>query len=209
MPSNSNGALGASPGARRWSCPLEETFQRVKIERERVAGITEKFLEESFSSLLAEADRQILEAEDDVVRGISGSQGRLRQAELAKEAHRQRRDERVEIARRSGLVSRGQISLLGSVVVLPAVVEEHEEPYDADPSGLSKAEIEAIAIGEATRYEEARGATWESTEKDGCGFDLRSVSASDRRCIEVKGRAQGRPGRADLARVPEGTRAEG
>ena len=119
MPSNSNGPLGASPGARRWSCPLEETFQRVKIERERVAGITEKFLEESFSSLLAEADRQILEAEDGVVRGISGSQGRLRQAELAKGAHRQRRDERVEIARRSGLVSRGQISLLGSVVGSP------------------------------------------------------------------------------------------
>lgn len=171
---------------------FEETFQQVKSERERIAGVTERFLEESFSALLAEADRQILGAEDEGDRGVPGAQGRVRQAELAKEAHRQRRDERVAIARRSGLVNRGQISLLGSVVVLPAGAEAHEEdeePHEADPSGLSNAEIEAIAMGEATRYETARGARWESTEKDGCGFDLRSVSVSDRRCIEVKGRA--------------------
>jgi superfamily II DNA or RNA helicase len=169
---------------------FEERFQQVKTERERVAGITEKFLEESFAALLAEADRQILEAEEDVDRGISGAQGRVRQAELAKEAHRQRRDERVAIARRSGLVNRGQVSLLGSVMVIPPGVEQPATTDEADPSGLSNAEIEAIAIGEATRYEESRGAKWESTEKDGCGFDLRSVSPTDRRCIEVKGRAR-------------------
>ena len=48
----------------------------MKAERERVADITERFLEESFTALLAEADRQILEAEEDVDRGIAGAQGR-------------------------------------------------------------------------------------------------------------------------------------
>jgi superfamily II DNA or RNA helicase len=167
---------------------FEERFQQVKIERERVAGITERFLEESFTALLAEADRQILEADEDVDSGISGAQGRVRQAELAKEAHRQRRDDRVAIARRSGLVNRGPISILGSIMVVPSAVGDRPDSGDGQPAGHSNAEIEAIAIGEATRYEEARGATWESTEKEGCGFDLRSIRGTERRCIEVKGR---------------------
>lgn len=168
---------------------FEERYRQVKVERERVAGITEQFLEESFAALLAEADRQILEAEEDVDRGISGAQGRVRQAELVKEGHRQRRDERVAAARRSGQVNRGAIALLGSAMIVPAQTGSTGVPDDERSSGLSNAEIEAIAVREAVRHEESRGATWESTEKDGCGFDLRSVSSSDRRCIEVKGRA--------------------
>jgi superfamily II DNA or RNA helicase len=168
---------------------FEERFQQVKGERDRVAHITETFLEESFAALLAEADRQIIEAEEEVDRGISGAQGRLRQAELAKEAHRQRRDDRVALARRSGTVNRGPITVLGCALLVPASAASVESESE-EATTLSNAEIEAIAIGEATRYEEARGARWESTEKDGCGFDLRSVSAVDRRCIEVKGRAR-------------------
>jgi hypothetical protein len=74
-------------------------------------------------------------------------------------------------------------------MIVPSATASTSVPDDERSSGLSNAEIEAIAVAEAVRFEESRGATWESTEKDGCGFDVRSVSAGDRRCIEVKGRA--------------------
>lgn len=172
---------------------FEERFQRVKAERQRVAQITETFLEESFTALLADADRQILEAEDEIDRGIAGAQGRLRQAELVKEAHRQRRDERVALARRSGVVNRGPVTRVGSVLLVPhSAADVVPTPTaDDDGSGLSNPEVEAIAVAEAIHFEEARGAMWESTEADGCGFDLRSVTPDGvRRCIEVKGRAR-------------------
>src|SRR5205807_3121963 len=96
-------------------------FREAKVEREREADITERFLEQSFAALLADADRQILEAEEEVDAGVAGAQGRLRQAELAKESHRHRRDERVAMAQQSGRVFRGSVRNLGTALVVPTV----------------------------------------------------------------------------------------
>lgn len=169
---------------------FEAPFQEAKVERERGADITERFLEESFTALLADADRQILEAEEEVDTGIAGAQGRLRQAELAKEAHRQRRDERLKMTQQSGRVFRGSVRHLGPALVIPTAAD-NAKPVESEDGRFADSDIEAIAVAEATRYEvEERGAQVESTEKDGCGFDLRSTkSDGDRRCIEVKGRA--------------------
>jgi superfamily II DNA/RNA helicase len=170
---------------------FETPFQEAKSEREREARITERFLEESFTAQLAEVDRLILDAEEEVDAGVAGAQGRLRQAELAKEAQRQRRDERLEMTQRSGRVFRGSVRRLGTALVIPASVDSSIGPEPKEADRFADSDIEAIAVAEATRYEvEERGATVESTEKDGCGFDLRSTKPDgNRRCIEVKGRA--------------------
>jgi hypothetical protein len=183
---------GAAKGLDDWARNhlFEAPFQEAKVEREREAGITERFLEESFTAQLADVDRQILDAEEEVDSGVSGAQGRLRQAELAKEAYRQRRDERLAMTQRSGKVFRGSVRHLGAALVVPTAVEGNK-PVGSKGARFADSDIEAIAVAEATRYEvEERGAHVESTEKDGCGFDLRSTKGdADRRCIEVKGRA--------------------
>src|SRR5206468_6948048 len=86
---------------------------------------------------------------------------------------------------------RGAVRNLGTRLVIPAAVESVGRNDSDGTDRFSDKDIEAIAVGEATRYEvEERGAQVESTEKDGCGFDLRSTKGDgDRRCIEVKGRA--------------------
>ena len=170
---------------------FEAPFQAAKAEREREAEITQRFLNESFTAQLADTDRLILEAEEDVEAGIAGAQGRLRQAELAKEAHRQRRDERLAMTERGGRIFRGSVRSLGTALVVPAVAERAKRIDSDGVDRFADKDIEVIAVTEATRYEvEVRGAQVESTEKDGCGFDLRSTTpAGDRRCIEVKGRA--------------------
>jgi superfamily II DNA or RNA helicase len=89
---------------------FEAPYHEAKEERERVADITERFLDRSFAALLAEADRQIIAAEEEIETGIAGAQGRLRQAELSKEGHRQGRDERLA-PRRARLRHRGSTPL--------------------------------------------------------------------------------------------------
>ncbi len=95
------------------------------------------------------------------------------------------------MTQQSGRLLRGSVRHLGTALLIPAAAESTNrvEPEDGDRS--ADKDVEAIAVAEATRYEvEERGAQVESTEKDGCGFDLRSTkSDGDRRCIEVKGRA--------------------
>jgi len=185
-------ATGIPSGLDDWarSHLFEAPFKEAKAEREREVEITERFLQESFTALLADADRQILEADEEVDAGVAGAQGRLRQAELAKEAHRQRRDERLAMTQESGRVFRGSVRLLGTALVIPSTAENAKKVKRQDGK-FADNDIEAIAVAEAIRYEvEERGAHVESTEKDGCGFDLRSTKNDvDRRCIEVKGRA--------------------
>ncbi len=170
---------------------FERVFADAKAEREHVAAIQEDFLKRSFNSLLAQADSAIIAAEEEIDRGIQGAEGRLRKAELVKEQHQQRSRLRLEEAQRGRNVVRGDVTVIGSALLLPLPLpsecEERGTPGDA--GALSDDEIEQIAVRAARRYEIGRGATVRSVEDEHVGFDLLSTRGLERRCIEVKGRA--------------------
>jgi Helicase conserved C-terminal domain/Domain of unknown function (DUF3883) len=170
---------------------FERVFTEAKAEREHVAAIQEDFLKRSFNSLLAQADSAIIAAEEEIDRGIQGAEGRLRKAELVKEQHQQRSRLRLEETQRGRNVVRGDVTVIGSALLLPLPLPSPGEERGApgDMGAPSDDEIEQIAVRVARRYETSRGATVRSVEDEHVGFDLLSTLSLERRCIEVKGRA--------------------
>ncbi len=170
---------------------FERVFTDAKAEREHVAAIQEDFLKRSFNALLAQADSAIIAAEEEIDRGIQGAEGRLRKAELVKEQHQQRSRLRLEEAQRGRNVVRGDVTVIGSALLLPLPLPSpgEEQGTSGDTGALSDDEIEQIAVRVARRYETSRGATVRSFEDENVGFDLLSTLGLERRCIEVKGRS--------------------
>lgn len=169
---------------------FEQVFQQGRTERERVASVQEEFLKRSFGALIAQTDAAIIAAEEEAERGIQGAEGRLRKAELVKEQHQQRQRLRLAETQRGRNVVRGDVSVIGAALLLPLPAPSEQ----GDGAGRSDEEIEQIAIRVAKRYETSRDATVRSVEDENIGFDLLSTRGLERRCIEVKGRA-------DIARV--------
>ncbi|MFI7430711.1 helicase-related protein [Micromonospora sp. NPDC049836] len=169
---------------------LENRYQDSVAKREAEVSIQADFLRRSFTALLAEADTAIDDAEVEVDKGVQGAEGRLRKAELAKATLQAKRDTRLAETDRARSVTRGPVRVLGTCVTVPpgntAAVGAN------DRRGLSDPEIEAIAVRVATKYEEGRhpAVVVVSVERDNVGFDLLStLNGTQRRCIEVKGRA--------------------
>src|ERR1022692_3211738 len=111
---------------------FERVFSDAKADREHVAAIQEDFLKRSFNSLLAQADSAIIAAEEEIDRGIQGAEGRLRKAELVKEQHQQRRRLRLEETQRGRNVMRGDVTVIGSSLLLPLPL-----PSEGDERGRS------------------------------------------------------------------------
>jgi hypothetical protein len=155
-----------------------------------VAAIQVDFLKRSFNALVAQADAAIIAAEEEIDRGVHGAEGRLRKAELAKEQHEQRRRQRLTETERGRNVVRGDVTVIGSALLLPlpGAGDEHKGERPSE-GAMTDSEIEQIAVRIARRYETDRGATVRSVEDDHVGFDLLSTRGLERRCIEVKGRA--------------------
>lgn len=167
---------------------FEQVFEEARSERESVAAIQEDFLKRSFNGLIAQADDAAIAAENEIDRGVQGAEGRLRKAELAKAQHEQRFRQRLDETERGRSVRRGDVTVVGTALLLPLPVAERGGVEAAD-GGLRDNDIEDIAVAVARRYETERGATVRSVEADHVGFDLLSMKAAERRCIEVKGRA--------------------
>jgi len=192
-------ALPADPELIMWVRQhlFEKVFQDARAERENVTAIQEDFLKRSFNALIAHADTRIIAAEEEIDRGVSGAEGRLRQAELLKQQHEQRRSQRLAETERGRNVVRGDVVVLGSAALLPLpVMQPADSKTTRTDTGLSDAEIEQIAVGIARNYEKQRGANVLSLEGENVGFDLLSTLNVERRCIEVKGRAS--VGRVEL-----------
>jgi superfamily II DNA or RNA helicase len=170
---------------------FEPVFDEVRGEREQVATIQEDFLRRSFGALLAQADAAIIAADEEIDRGIPGAEGRLRKAELVKEQHELRRRQRLEETARGRTVSRGDVQVVGSALLLPlpAPLQDGGRRSIDERTGLSDPDIEQVAVRMARHYEEGRGANVRSVEADNVGFDLLSTRGLERRCVEVKGRA--------------------
>ncbi|NIJ10489.1 ERCC4-related helicase [Saccharomonospora amisosensis] len=178
---------GTADDLERWCREhlFEDDYQRVRAERQHAADIQQRFVEASARSVIADIERTLMDLEDEVEQGVKGAEGRLRQAQLDKEQHLQRRNNRIAEIGRNRDVRRGPVRLIGRALVLPLPVEAS----DYHDGATETEEIEQIAINVAWHYEEGRGAKVESYEKDNIGFDLLSTTKDERRCIEVKGRA--------------------
>jgi superfamily II DNA or RNA helicase len=178
---------GSTDELERWCRQhlFEDDYQRVRSERQHAASIQQQFVEASARSVIADIERTLMDLEDEVEQGVHGAEGRLRQAQLDREQHLQRRNNRLTQIGQHRDVRRGPIRLIGRALVLPLQNEASEYRDEA----TATAEIEQIAINVAWHYEEGRGATVESYEKANIGFDLLSMTQDERRCIEVKGRA--------------------
>lgn len=160
---------------------FEVPFQEAKAERENVAAIQEDFLKRSFGSLISQADAAIIAADEEIERGVQGAEGRLRKAELVKEQHQQRRQQRLEEAARGRNVLRGDVAIIGSALLLPLPVSE-QPGVGGSPTGMADTEVEQVAVGIARAYEVGRGAAVRSVERDNVGFDLLSTVDLERRC---------------------------
>ncbi len=167
---------------------FERHYQRAKEERVRVADIQEDYLRRSFSTILNRQQQLLLDLDEEVEKGATGAPGRLRRAELVRAQIEERRDLRLTETGRGRNVRRGPVRVLAVAAIVPeegAYIEPAPEPRH------SNAEIEQIAVGVSTRYEnEVRSVdVVKSVEADNVGFDLISHKGNERRCIEVKGRA--------------------
>ncbi len=183
-------AMPADPELVMWARQhlFEKGFQHARGEREHVAAVQEDFLRRSFNALLAAADGAIA-AEEEVDRRTQGAEGRLRKAELVKKQHELRRQARLAETAQSRSVARGEVSVIGSALLLPLPTAEQRGGQSPTGQGLASEEIEQIAVRVARHYEVGRGAEVVSVEDDNVGFDLLSTRHGERRCIEVKGRA--------------------
>ena len=173
---------------------FERHYQRTRSERGRAADIAEHYLERAFSVLLSGYQNELLDLDADVEAGVTGAAARLRKTELARAESEAKRTRRLGEVQRARNVTRGPVRILARALVLPFEADEGADERSASlgdkHTALSNREIEQIAIGVATRYEtEVRGAEVRSLEADNVGFDLLSTKGSDRRRIEVKGRA--------------------
>ena len=123
---------------------------------------------------------------------------RRAQSELTRVKERQRnlsaaRTRRLaELHEEADSIRAGDVEFLLHALIVPADDPKEQERYDA--------EVEAAAVRVATAYEEGSGAEVKDVSRpaqarqaglsDWPGFDLLSIrAASERRCIEVKGRA--------------------
>lgn len=168
---------------------FESRYQQVKGERENVAAVQDEFLHRSFQAVLVRQDEEIFDIEDEVARGETGAEGRLRKAELAKAQTQERRDRRLAETQRGRLVRRGPVRVIASCLVIPYPKGTDTGSESARP-GVRNDEVEHIAVRMAMEHERANGADpVRSVEADNVGFDLLSLRGIQRRCIEVKGRA--------------------
>ena len=143
-------AAQADPALVMWARQhlFERDYQEAKTERGHVAAVQEEFLKRSFNALLAQADIAIFAAEDEKDRGVPGADGRLRKAELTKAQHEERRRQRLEETERGRNIVRGDVSIIGSALLLP---------FPSQPS--TKAGLGASTVAATTRSSRSRCAS--------------------------------------------------
>lgn len=165
---------------------LEAFRAETLAERQREAQIKQKYGLRSLEQLIVDSQARLGEYE---TRRIKGEP--VPEAEIANE---QRRKEDYE-ARKNALEEdiRRQMSLLPAVPEILGVARV--VPQEASDSVMrSDADIEAIGMEEAKRYEIAHGRIPEDVSAQNLGYDLRSQDPQGSvRYIEVKARAQSGP----------------
>ena len=190
---NVDGADALDAWARRHE--FERHYQRARADRARTADIAEDYLTRAFNIILGRHQDSLFDLDAEIEQGVASAKGRLRQAELARAESEAKRDRRLEEVRRARNVKRGPVRTLAEALILPAEAADpsagDQEASTGEGTAHSNRQIEQIAVEVSRQYEtEIRGADIvRSVETDNVGFDLLSLKGTERRCIEVKGRA--------------------
>lgn len=174
---------------------MQPFLEEVRRGRETEIDVVARHVEISLATIIDRLQLQFAElmAQKEAGSREAGLDGRLKQFDDRLYELNGRLERRRDELRQERSCSIADLQHHGRAWVLPH--PERQSPAVAPM--VPDAEIERVAVREATRYEEARGWRVESVEKDNRGFDLISrrphpedaLTASAVRFIEVKGRA--------------------
>jgi superfamily II DNA or RNA helicase len=170
-----------------------QAVQEKRVERIDQAEVRRRYLVESMDAQRGVLEAKWSELDDRVYRGEDVAKLARDEAQRRLDDLERRREEKLTTFDRLGVVRPGAVVYLGTALVGPA-------PGDGDEVSRSMRndkEVEKAAMAWAEAFE--REAGWEpedvSDERDGRGFDIRSVLRDERgkvkevRRIEVKGRS--------------------
>jgi superfamily II DNA or RNA helicase len=171
----------------------DDAVQEKRRERTQQAEVRRRYLVESMDAQSRVLEAKWSELDDRVYRGEEAAKLARDEAQRRLNELERRREEKLTTFDRLGVVRPGAVAYLGSALVGPAPGEEDE----VSSSMRNDREVEALAMAWAEEFE--RRAGWEpedvSGERDGRGFDVRSVRRDEQgrvqevRRIEVKGRS--------------------
>ncbi|ERT08622.1 DEAD/DEAH box helicase family protein [Lyngbya aestuarii BL J] len=168
-------------------------MDEVRAQRQRELDIRRDYLAQAMEAAIREAQctqmklaAKVASGEETYRVARDSSQNKVR---TLKERYKAKQDELKAL----NIVRLGRVAYLGTALVYPAPAEVAAGGMRNDP------DVEAFAMEYVMDYERQRG--WEpediSQNRDGSGFDIRSVKPGDNatglvpvRRIEVKGRAQ-------------------
>ncbi len=162
---------------------IKEVREDRLAESDRIA----RHVELSLTEVLQRIDDEIGRAADEVTRGVTGSQGRLAQAEARHDDVMARRNQRREELTRQRAVTLQGVERLASVLVLP-----HPERGSPDVRRLRpNPETEMTAMCVVMDYEESRGCQVTDVHEKNLGYDITSLDlrSGELRLIEIKGLA--------------------
>jgi len=160
---------------------LEEVREERVSEIERVS----RHVEIALTELISREDEKIGRFSDEKDRGVEGAAGLLAQAEARQAELLNRREKRRQELGRQSQLTLQNVERLTSVLILP-----HPEAEGPEFRNLRQnPEVEAIAMREATQFEEAAGRRVEDVHEKNLGYDLSSLDpvSGELRLIEVKG----------------------
>src|SRR2546425_7938705 len=158
-----------------------------EVREERVSEIERvwRHVEISLTELIGREDGKIGRFSDESERKVEGAAGLLAQAETRQAELLARREKRrLELGRQKQLTLQN-VERITSVLVLPHPEAGGPEVRNLRPNPA----VEAIAMREAIRFEEAAGRRVEDVHEKNLGYDLTSLDpvSGELRLIEVKG----------------------
>ncbi len=160
---------------------LEDFRRELLVRRRRDAEIKRKYGVTSLNQMIGELDAKLIDYEIRKVRGENIPEALLWREKRRKEALEARLQRLEETLEREVTLTPTTPRLLGVARVVPA-----EETMHSD------AEIEAIGMEVAMRYEREQGRQPEDVSSQNLGYDIRSTDPGGGvRYIEVKARAHG------------------
>jgi superfamily II DNA or RNA helicase len=165
--------------------------EQLRAERARELAIRREYLERSFHELIKKRRNDWAALAARVAAGEEAFKLARDEAQKLVEETERRREQKLAELRHLEVLRPGPAVYLGTAMVSPL-----EDP-EVTRITRSDAEVERIAIQVAMAYEQQRGwwPQYIGDDKDGSGFDIRSIGPADGngrqelRRIEVKGRA--------------------
>lgn len=163
---------------------LEEYRAEIARERKRIADIKRKYGLRSLDTLILESEAKLTEYETRRMRGEPLPDVEVQNERQRKENLIARKAELEQEIRQMTSLSLGEHTVLGVARVVPAQDLSPLQPMRSD------ADIEAVGMEEAMRYEREQGRIPEDVSAQSLGYDIRSTAADGSvRYIEVKARA--------------------